>query len=1173
MSDWVAHLDDASGYTYYQNNLTGETTWDKPEGFVEGTPVTEGDIPTWSEVLDPGTGHKYYYNNITGESSWEMPEGFNAEKSHELEKKMEEKIKKGGSLLGLPHNLALLCAARKVQSAYRAKKARKKMREMRAEKHAVEEEKKHGHHKWIMEHDKASGFDYYFNTETHESSWERPPDYDGPEPEPKEDLPKWVKMYDPNSVAYYYFNNFTNECMWDKPLDYVEPKKGAHHLAGMNPELKAALLIQNAYRAKQARRVLRQKTGLKDAQEHADKAEHGWITEHDEASGYDYYVHVETGEVTWEKPIELGGTKLPKWVKMYDPSSIAYYYYNNFTGEYEWDEPDDYIEPPKHSHHLVMNKELKAALCIQGAYRAKQARRVQRAKRAAAHAAEQVPVDGWVEQMDPHSGEYYYYNVDTGEQSWDIPEALGGDKVPTWVKVYDPTSVAYYYFNNFTQDCVWEEPEDYVEPTKKALAGHLAMSKELKAALCIQNAYRAKQARRVLRKKQGLHDAKEAINGWVTEHDKASGYDYYVHIETGEVTWDKPPEVDEVHKDRKRKKAETKKTRQVARNLGKDGSAITDLFKNDKQRQDFKKKLDRIKAEYYSDVKDQDEDAKQWVEVYDSGAEDFYYWNNVTGDVQWTQPHNYILAADDNFLKIVLKIQCVFRGKQGRIRAERKKLGILEEDKPKEPERELEEWEKWEETTDPNTGDVYYFHIETNEVAWEKPLSPAEIEAQEREEQAALKAQEEAEKNRESRMAEIKEQEQVMFQEAMREAKDKMAIRLKRKEEKERAKQEILRKKAEEEKARIEAAIKVREEQRSKRIAKRKAKKEQHEKNRQAAQERQRKAKEAALAEAAAKAEKSRMKRLLERKQRQIKRDAENAKKAAEFSEKCIIWNEKIKEGIVKHDNDATAFSKIKSAQLEQLKAKIDSFNQAASDWRTLFEQGFSSIWAACRWPCSLEKTKELFKKAEENGYRPSDINKFGETTLQIACRFHRTEIIEYLIQEKKVPIDHRCVLGFTALFEAVSTGADKIVTILLKNGANPMLKDLHGDLPVHVASRNGQRIIVKQFLQHDRAVEMLSRKNGKNKRPLDLAKKLSCVIMLNKKEDDVQSYMKEEERKHRMMFLAPEMSDSDEEEEEEKKKDEGKEEKKGGEDTTSGGVNLDNVNSLDGLKKALNVA
>ena len=48
-------------------------------------------------------------------------------------------------------------------------------------------------------------------------------------------------------------------------------------------------------------------------------------------------------------------------------------------------------------------------------------------------------------------------------------------------------------------------------------------------------------------------------------------------------------------------------------------------------------------------------------------------------------------------------------------------------------------------------------------------------------------------------------------------------------------------------------------------------------------------------------------------------------------------------------------------------------------------------------------------------------------------------------------------VLGFTALFEAVATGADKIVEILL-NSSNPLLKDLHGDLPVHIAARNGHR-------------------------------------------------------------------------------------------------------------------
>ena len=58
------------------------------------------------------------------------------------------------------------------------------------------------------------------------------------------------------------------------------------------------------------------------------------------------------------------------------------------------------------------------------------------------------------------------------------------------------------------------------------------------------------------------------------------------------------------------------------------------------------------------------------------------------------------------------------------------------------------------------------------------------------------------------------------------------------------------------------------------------------------------------------------------------------------------------------------------------------------------------------------------------------------------------------------------------------------------------------------------------------------AQKNGKGKRPLDLAKKLSCVIMLNEKEDEVQDFMKEMERKHRLMFLAPEISDSEEEEE-----------------------------------------
>ena len=101
---WIAAVDSESGTTYYQNEETGETSWDVPQGAAvdqeasDGAPVpivlhaqeeyAELDKPGqqvdsieellppgWIAVVDDDSGQKYYQNEDTGESSWDVPQG------------------------------------------------------------------------------------------------------------------------------------------------------------------------------------------------------------------------------------------------------------------------------------------------------------------------------------------------------------------------------------------------------------------------------------------------------------------------------------------------------------------------------------------------------------------------------------------------------------------------------------------------------------------------------------------------------------------------------------------------------------------------------------------------------------------------------------------------------------------------------------------------------------------------------------------------------------------------------------------------------------------------------------------------------------------------------------------------------------------------------------------
>ncbi len=89
--DWQEQLDEASNATYYYNANTGETSWALSEdvlalGPTGGEDAGDGDGEEVAEYSGPGPldwveehtedGEVYYSNSVTGETSWEKPEGW-----------------------------------------------------------------------------------------------------------------------------------------------------------------------------------------------------------------------------------------------------------------------------------------------------------------------------------------------------------------------------------------------------------------------------------------------------------------------------------------------------------------------------------------------------------------------------------------------------------------------------------------------------------------------------------------------------------------------------------------------------------------------------------------------------------------------------------------------------------------------------------------------------------------------------------------------------------------------------------------------------------------------------------------------------------------------------------------------------------------------------------------
>ena len=199
-ADWIALEDAQSGDTYYLNQVTMATTWERPTASGESQPSSANDasinykptdqLPTgWEAIYDPSCG-EYFYANDSGETQWEIPAGDDDVKSDPLDRGDEENLPSG----------------------------------------------------WFAVVDEDSGETYYCNETTGETTWDIPTDAATEEDDynrTEEDVgnddlpPDWYAATDPASGDTYFCNETTGETTWDRP-SVSKDGKVAHELSLMS---------------------------------------------------------------------------------------------------------------------------------------------------------------------------------------------------------------------------------------------------------------------------------------------------------------------------------------------------------------------------------------------------------------------------------------------------------------------------------------------------------------------------------------------------------------------------------------------------------------------------------------------------------------------------------------------------------------------------------------------------------------------------------------------------------------------------------------------------------------------------------------------------------------------------------------------------------------------------
>jgi hypothetical protein len=749
--DWVESTDPASGNKYYFNIVTEEVSWEIPESRSKSSETNEEsdavsqenvepeaeitddaignddeinvaqpeDLPDgWEKVEDSSSGQIYYYNADSGETNWERP-------TVEKDERVEESVEDDGNFDADAKNEAEDTDDSKSKDALPLG--------------------------WEELEDASTGEIYYYNAESGETSWESPtaevgdaagegtdviPDNgeesegvdedEGIDNDGIEHLPDgWKEVEDPSTGEIYFYNAESGETSWERPaVEKVEdPTNGD-----------VEILPDNVDQTESSVDGIDEGEG--DNFKGADDLPDGWKEVEDSSSGQIYFYHAESGETSWDRPMAIGtdeGSQVNEetsendaidenrykedddekgegktddladgWEESEDPSSGEIYYYHAESGETSWEKPTLERIDDVQANHGDEDSKVEFATGESTEEHSDKNDHVNNDDDDA-NASGALP-EGWEEVEDPSTGVIYYYNAESGDTSWERPklddmgvdspdlpldenddkqtenepEAQGDEDGPEvtnesahnplpegWVESEDPTSGEVYYYHSESGEVSWERPTNGVAGT----FGHEA-SEEIS-----------------FETKPIDEDDEKLPEGWIESKDSSSGEVYYYHAESGETSWERPSSTEEMKRSLELSMVEEEDNETDELDDAKDSEEIENLSAPDPL-------------------------PEFWVESEDPSSGKTFYYNSLTQEVSWKRP-----TADESSeapeSKVTGKLEDEFEHISGEDE-------IKESESTGSPELPLPEG--WIESTDPTSGETYYYNVETEETSWERPV-------------------------------------------------------------------------------------------------------------------------------------------------------------------------------------------------------------------------------------------------------------------------------------------------------------------------------------------------------------------------------------------------------------------------------------------------------------------